>query len=93
MKKCLNCKEVALSQKNIFSSQYRCKACGAVCTPSTRSRAVNHIIINVLPVLGIVLAFFTKSITVFFLFAVAMPLLLSWWHQNTAKLHIVHLGK
>lgn len=89
MKECLNCKELTLAQKHLFSSQYRCKTCGAVCSPSTSSKAINHIIINLLPLLGVVLAFFTKSVTVFLLFAVALPLLLSYWHQNTAKLQLV----
>lgn len=89
MKHCVNCKAKALSQKHLFSTQYRCKACGAVCAPSATSKAVNHLIINILPVLGVLLAVLTKSAAVFLVLGIALPLLLAWWQQNNAQLKIV----
>lgn len=93
MRECPSCKNNTLRLKNIFTLRYKCDSCGSVCTSSTGSKAVGNILINVLPVIGVVLAIVTKSAFVFLLSAIVAPLFLCWWHQKTTLLHVVNYSK
>lgn len=75
--------------KNIFTVKYECRDCGAVCSTSTGHKSVANILINFLPVIGVVLAVVFKSVWVFALGAVVLLLALCWWHQRTAQLQVV----
>lgn len=89
MRECPSCKENTSRLKNIFSLRYKCESCGSVSTSSTGHKAFANILINVLPIFGVILTAVFKSVVVFLLFAVILPLLLSWWHQRIAVLHVV----
>lgn len=89
MRACPACQHKCLKLKNIFTLKYACQHCGAECTTSTGHKAAANILINFLPVIGIVLAVVLKSVWVFLIGAILLPCVLCWWHQRTAQLHVI----
>lgn len=76
MRICPRCNKETLSLKNIFSLRYECKSCNSVCSSSTGQKAVGNILINILPLLGILFGIISKSGIIFITFAVAVSCVL-----------------
>lgn len=86
MRVCPQCHNKTLTLKNIFTLKYRCSSCNALCTSSTAHKAVANILVNVLPIVGIILGIAFKSAVLFFIGAIIIPITLCWWHQKKAAL-------
>ncbi|HEY7773091.1 MAG TPA: hypothetical protein VIC26_07905 [Marinagarivorans sp.] len=86
MRLCPHCNNKALKLKNIFTLKYECQSCNALWTSTTAHKAVANVLINLLPVVGIILAVVFNSLLLFLLGAVALPIALCCWHQNRATL-------
>ncbi|GAB1255768.1 hypothetical protein NBRC116494_02700 [Aurantivibrio plasticivorans] len=89
MRKCPSCGNKALRLRNVFSVKYICNTCHAVCTISTRQKAIANVLVNLVPILGVVLGIIFQSGFVFILSALIITVAVYWLHQRAAELHVV----
>ncbi len=86
MRHCPHCDQPRLRKNHWLSTRYHCLACGHRFALMPRQRAISLVLINVLPLVGVVAGIATHSLLVFGMLTVLVPLWAYFAYRRAAPL-------